>query len=66
MRDGHTVVVTEHGNVIAKIVPAAVPTRLEQLMAEGKVVPAQRRKEASPEPLRSDALVSDLIRDQRR
>lgn len=66
VKEGHTVVVTEHGKVVARIVPAGAPTRLEQLIAEGKVKPARQPKGELPEPAQAGTLVSDLIHDQRR
>lgn len=66
VRQGRTVTVTEHGRVIARIVPADQPTRLEQLIAEGRVRPAARRKKRSRDPVVGDGEVSDLIADQRR
>lgn len=42
------------------------PTRLEQLIAEGRVQPAARRKQPSQEPVVGLGTVSDLVPDQRR
>ena len=66
VRNGHTITVTDHGRVIARIVPADRPTALERLIAEGRVTPAKRRKRSSPEPLHIAGTVSDLIDEQRR
>lgn len=66
VKEGHTVVVTEHGKVIARIVPAGAPTVLEQLIADGKVTPARRRKGKLPSPVDAGAVVSDLVAEQRR
>lgn len=66
VRTGHTVTVTDHGKPIARIVPVGVPTKLEQLIAEGRVTPAKHAKRPSPEPIVADGTVSDLIDDQRR
>ncbi|MGH3767040.1 MAG: type II toxin-antitoxin system Phd/YefM family antitoxin [Pseudonocardiaceae bacterium] len=66
VRRGHTVTVTDHGRVIARIVPAGAPTVLEQLIAEGRVHPARRRKRPAPDPVVADGTVSDLVADQRR
>ncbi len=63
---GHTVTVTDHGKPIARIVPIDRPTRLEQLLAEGRVRPAQRPKQPAREPLKAEGEVSDLIANQRR
>lgn len=66
VREGHTVTVTDHGTVIARIVPADRPTALERLIDEGRVRPAVRPKRRAPEPIRADGSVSDLISEQRR
>lgn len=66
VRDGRTVTVTDHGRPIARISPIDRPSRLEQLVAEGKVTPARRSKRPAPEPIKAGGLVSDLITDQRR
>jgi prevent-host-death family protein len=66
VRKGHTVTVTDHGRVIARIVPADQPTVLERLVAEGRIAPAKRRKRAAPEPVSTGGTVSDLVAEQRR
>lgn len=66
VRDGRTVTVTDHGRPIARIIPIDRPSRLEQLVAEGKVTPALRSKRPAPEPIKAGGPVSDLITDQRR
>jgi prevent-host-death family protein len=66
VHDGHTVTVTDHGRPIARIVPIGQPTRLETLIAEGRVNKATHRKRPAPDPLPATETVSDLVRDQRR
>ncbi|MGH3717389.1 MAG: type II toxin-antitoxin system Phd/YefM family antitoxin [Pseudonocardiaceae bacterium] len=66
VRRGRTVTVTDHGKVIARIVPAGTPTALERLIAEGRVRPARRRVRPVPEPIAAVGTVSDLVADQRR
>jgi prevent-host-death family protein len=66
VRSGLTVTVTDHGRPIARIVPVERPTRLEQLLSEGRVRRAPRRKQRSPEPIASTGTVSDLVGEQRR
>jgi antitoxin (DNA-binding transcriptional repressor) of toxin-antitoxin stability system len=66
VRRGRTVTVTDHGRVIARIVPAGAPTVLEQLIAEGRVHPARRRKRLAPDPVAAAGTVSDLVAEQRR
>lgn len=66
VRKGHTITVTEHGHVIARIVPVDQPDALERLIAEGRVRPAAHPKRSAPEPIVADGTVSDLVADQRR
>jgi prevent-host-death family protein len=66
VRNGHTVTVTEHGRPIARIVPVEAPSVIEQLVAEGRVRPAQRPKRSAPVPVAAAGTVSDLVVDQRR
>ena len=65
VKQGHTITVTEHGRVIARLVPAG-ETVLDRLVAEGRVRPPQRRKGAAPRPVTARGTVSDLVREQRR
>jgi prevent-host-death family protein len=66
VREGRTVTITDHGRPIARIVPVGVPSRLEQLRAEGKITRARRPKGPAPVPVTASGTVSDLIDDQRR
>lgn len=66
VQEGHTITVTDHGRPVARIIPVGVPTKLEQLIAEGKVTPAIRRKRQRPAPVKTNATVSDLVDQQRR
>lgn len=66
VRAGHSVTVTDHGKPIARIIPIGEPTRLEQLVLEGKVTRAVHRKRAAPQPIAISGTVTDLIADQRR
>jgi prevent-host-death family protein len=66
VRDGRTITVTDHGKPIARIVPVDGPTRLQQLVAEGKVRPPLQRKRPARIPSKTDGTVSDLIGEQRR
>lgn len=68
VREGHTITVTDHGRPVARIVPVDVPTKLEQLIAEGKVTPAKRPKKTRLRPVntKGGAAVSDLVDQQRR
>jgi prevent-host-death family protein len=51
VRTGHTITVTDRGKPIARIVPVNRPTKLQQLVAEGKVRPPRQRKRPAPPPL---------------
>lgn len=66
VREGHLITITDHGRPIARIVPIGVPTRLEQLIAEGKVTPARARRRPLPPPVHTAGIVSDLVESQRR
>jgi prevent-host-death family protein len=66
VREGRTITVTDHGKPIARIVPVDGPTKLQQLVAEGKARPPLRKKRPAPPPIKADGIVSDLIADQRR
>lgn len=66
VRAGRTLTVTDHGKPIARIVPVDRPSPLEQLISEGRVTPARRRKSPSREPVKTDGTVSDLVAEQRR
>ena len=66
VRAGATVTITDHGHPIARIIPVDRPSRLEQLIDEGRVTRAARRKRPSTEPLASSGTVSDLVAEQRR
>ena len=66
VRAGHTITVTDHGRPVARIVPVGVPTKLEQLVAEGTVTPARTKKRALPPPIDAAGSVSDLVSEQRR
>ncbi len=66
VRDGNIVTITDHGVPVARIVPVDRPTRLEQLIAEGRVSKATRRKRSAPKPLAAEGTVSDLVAEQRR
>lgn len=66
VREGHTITVTDHGQPVARIVPAGEPTSLERLIAAGRVTPGAKRMTKRPEPLKGSGPVSDLVAEQRR
>lgn len=68
VKAGQTIVVTEHGHPIAKIVPMDGQSVLDRLIAEGRVTPAKRSKGELPPPikLKDGAAVSDIVIEMRR
>lgn len=67
VRAGGTITITDHGKPIARIVPVKRPSRLQELIAEGRITPAGRRERLPlPEPIKTAGTVSDLIDEQRR
>jgi prevent-host-death family protein len=70
VKEGHAVIVTEHGRPIARIVPiqSRAAERLADAIARGWVTPAQRvgpRSRPDPTVKPVDGLVSDLVKEQR-
>ena len=60
VRSGSEITITDHGKPIARIVPV-VAGRLEQLVADGRLVPAATRDAALPTRQRARRPVTDLI-----
>jgi prevent-host-death family protein len=54
VRDGETVVVTDHGNPIARIVPWDRPSSWDELVAAGVIIPARFPK--GPAPTRDERI----------
>ena len=52
VRQGETLEVTKNGRPLARIVPVSYPTKLDQLIAEGKARPALRPMDLT-RPLRT-------------
>ena len=65
VKEGHSITVTDHGRPVARIVPVEGPTKLEKLIADGKVTPASRRKGPRRQPISTAGTVSDLVDEQR-
>ena len=65
VRAGHTIVVTDHGKPIARIVPLEGQSVFERLVAEGKITPAKRPHGPAPEPVITGVVISDLLAEQR-
>lgn len=52
VRRGETILVTEHGRPVARIIPAGVPEDIARLMAEGRVTWSGRRFRPPKRPIR--------------
>jgi prevent-host-death family protein len=63
---GRTLTITDDGRPVARIVPIGQPTRLETLIAAGRVTRASHPKRPAPDPLPATGTASELIHDQRR
>jgi prevent-host-death family protein len=66
VRNGESVVVTDRGKPVARIIPAGIPDDLAKLIAEGKVrwsgkrvTPASRTIKLKPGPPLSDYISED-------
>jgi antitoxin (DNA-binding transcriptional repressor) of toxin-antitoxin stability system len=66
VKAGYTVVVTEHGKTIAKIVPMDGQSVLDRLIEEGRVTPAREPKGELPPPIDLGTSILDLVDEQRR
>jgi prevent-host-death family protein len=66
VKAGRTVVVTEHGRPIARIVPIEEMSPLERLIAEGRATPASKPMGRLPKPIKGTGGVSDLVIGERR
>ncbi|WP_328331684.1 type II toxin-antitoxin system Phd/YefM family antitoxin [Kribbella sp. NBC_00382] len=63
---GRTFTITRHGKPVAQLVPIRAASRLDRLVAEGKVTAPSRPKRPAPIPTPADGPVSDLVAEQRR
>ena len=67
VRTGEELVVTDHGNAVARIVPLVEERRIDQLIAEGVVSPVASRTRHRPRRrAKTSSSVSELVADQRR
>lgn len=66
VKAGETIEVTDHGRVIARIVPAAEESVVERLVAEGLIELPINPGRDLPRRIRARGTVSDLIAEQRR
>ena len=67
VQSGEEIVVTEHGRAIARLVGLKSERRLDQLIAEGVIVPASERRRSLPRKrVVASGSVSELVEEQRR
>ena len=65
--EGSEIIVTDRGRPVARVVNPDVPSRYEQLVADGTITPPRRRKRATlPPPIKARGSVSELISRDRR
>lgn len=50
VKEGESLDVTEHGRLVARLVPAKAASLWEQMIAEGRITPAKARLEDLPPP----------------
>lgn len=71
VKAGETIIVTDHGKPIAKIVPVGEMSVYERLVAEGAITPAKRPKRPVSEhgpplpPLKGDKTLTDILMEMR-
>ena len=63
---GEEVTVTDHGRVVARLVPAKGESVIDRLIREGKITPARRPKGPPPKPIKAKGTISDLVLEDRR
>ncbi|MGH2759416.1 MAG: type II toxin-antitoxin system Phd/YefM family antitoxin [Vicinamibacterales bacterium] len=69
VRRGEIVDVTDHGELVARIIPATVPENVAQLLAEGRATWSGRRFTAPTAPVRlkrGAPTVAEAIAEDRR
>lgn len=66
VQDGNAITVTDHGKPIARIEPITGMSKLDQLIAEGRVTPPKEPKVSLPEPIKTKGSVLELFMDEQR
>jgi prevent-host-death family protein len=70
VRRGETMLVTDRGRPVARIVPPDMPERLMRAIREGRVIPPNRPWSGPPRAVipyrKGSKLLSDLVIEQRR
>ena len=64
--DGGTIIVTDHGRPVARIVPITGRITLAELIASGRATPGRAPKGLTQPPIEAGGTVSDLVAEQRR
>lgn len=71
VRDGETIIVTDHGKPVAQITPIGEDAWHHRMVAEGRITPAKRPKRSLSElpepgpPLKGDKTLMDLVLEDR-
>lgn len=68
VKEGEEVVVTEHGQAVAYLVPRPRSSRLAELIAAGRARPPRTHRRSRPEPVPlsgSEAELDELVRLQK-
>lgn len=71
VREGETIIVTDHGKPVAKIVPMGDSDWLNQMIAAGRITPSKRPKRPSSElpepgpPLKGDKTLLQILLEDR-
>ncbi len=67
VKSGGEITVTEHGRPVARVVPYKEPTRIERMIAEGKITLPSEPKGDPPEPIPySGKPLSEIVIEMRR
>ena len=62
---GNSVVITDRGTVVARLMPARDDAALQRLIDDGLAMPPAHAARPTPEPRKTAGVVSDLAADQR-
>jgi prevent-host-death family protein len=65
VREGNAITVTDHGKPIARIEPIVKVSKLDQLIAEGRVTPAMEPKGELPKPIKAEGSILEFLEEQR-
>ena len=68
VKNGGEITVTDHGRPVARIVPFKEPTRIERMIAEGKItLPTRPKGGPLPEPIKyTGKPLSEIVIEMRR